>query len=160
MQKPLVNQKFLLKKMPGKGGWTYADLPQVAQNKNAPFGWVKVKGTIDGIEINKYHLMPYGEGKLFLPVKAEIRKKIKKQAGDYVHVILYQDDEPVEAPAEMLECLKDEPKAHVFFNSLSDGERQNYIKWIYAAKQGETKVQRMADAINRLTRKEKFHDKV
>lgn len=82
LEKPLVNQKFLLKKIPGKGGWTYADLPGIAQNKNAPFGWVKVRGTIDGFEIRKYHLMPYGEGKLFLPVKAEIRKKIKKQEGD------------------------------------------------------------------------------
>ena len=78
MEKPLVNQKYLLKKIPGKSGWTYADLPQVIPDSNAPFGWVKVKGTIDGIEIKKYHLMPYGNGKLFLPVKAEIRKKNKK----------------------------------------------------------------------------------
>lgn len=159
MKKPIVNQEFLLKRIPGKGGWTYADLPQVAQNKNAPFGWVKVKGTIDGIEISKYHLMPYGEGKLFLPVKAEIRKKIKKQAGDYVHVTLYLDNEPLETPKEMLLCLKDEPQAYRFFKSLSDGEKQNYIKWIYSAKQEETKVQRMAETISRLMRKEKFHDK-
>ena len=69
MEKPLIDQKFVLKKIPGKGGWTYADLPRVIQNSNAPFGWVRVKGTIDGIEIKKYNLMPYGEGKLFLPIK-------------------------------------------------------------------------------------------
>lgn len=160
MQKPLVNQKFLLKKIPRKGGWTYADLPQVAQNKKAPFGWVKVKGIIDGIEFNKYHLMPYGEGKLFLPVKAEIRKKIKKQAGDYVHITLYLDDEPIEIPKEMLLCLKDEPQAYRFFKSLSEGEKQNYIKWIYSAKQDETKVQRMAEAINRMLKNMKFLDKI
>lgn len=160
MEKPLVNQKFLLKKIPGKGGWTYADLPQVAQDKNAPFGWVKVKGTIDGIEINKYHLMPYGEGKLFMPVKTEIRKKIKKQEGDYVHVTLYLDDEPTEVPEEMSLCLKDEPQAEKFFNSLSDNERQNYIKWIYSAKQKETKVQRIAETISRLMRGQRFYDKV
>jgi len=48
MEKPLIDQKFVLKKIPGKGGWTYADLPRVIQNSNTPFGWVKVKGTIDG----------------------------------------------------------------------------------------------------------------
>ena len=160
MQKPLVNQKFLLKKIPGKGGWTYADLPQVAQNKNAPFGWVKVKGTIDDVEINKYHLMPYGKGQLFLPVKAEIRKKIKKKEGDYVHVTLYVDDEPIKVPEEMQLCLKDDPQAEKFFDSLSDGEKQNYIKWIYSAGREETKVQRMAETINRLMRKEKFYNKV
>lgn len=46
--KPLVNKKYLLEKYPGKGGWTYAVIPEVLQNKKAPFGWVKVKGTIDG----------------------------------------------------------------------------------------------------------------
>lgn len=39
-----------------------------------------------------------GNGKLFLPVKAEIRKKIKKAEGDKVHVILYPDNEPLEVP--------------------------------------------------------------
>lgn len=50
-----------------------------------------------------------GNGNLFLPVKAEIRKKIKKQAGDYVHVILYKDDSVFEVPQEIIDCLKLEP---------------------------------------------------
>ncbi len=45
---PLVNQSYLLQKFPGKGGWVYAAIPEVLQNKNNPFGWVKVKGSIDG----------------------------------------------------------------------------------------------------------------
>lgn len=159
MQEPLVNDTFLLRKIAGKGGWTYADLPQVTQDKNAPFGWVKVQGTIDGYEIKKYHLMPYGEGKLFLPVKAEIRKKIKKQEGDYVHVILYPDNEPTEIPEEMLLCLQDEPEAHTFFNSLADNEKQNYIKWIYSAKIEETKVERLTQTISRLLKMLKFYDR-
>ena len=35
---PLVNRKFLLEKYPGKGGWTYAAIPEILQNKNNPFG--------------------------------------------------------------------------------------------------------------------------
>jgi hypothetical protein len=159
MEKPLVNQKYLLQKIPGKGGWTYADLPQVIPGSNAPFGWVKVKGTIDGIEIKKYHLMPYGNGKLFLPVKAEIRKKIKKEAGDYVHVILYPDNEPIEIPAEMLLCLQDEPEAFRFFNSLNESEKLNYLKWVYSVKTDETKVERIAKTLDRLTKHLKFTDK-
>ena len=159
MEKPLVNQKYLLQKIPGKGGWTYADLPQVIPDSNAPFGWVKVKGTIDGIKIKKYHLMPYGNGKLFLPVKAEIRKKIKKEAGDYVHVILYPDNEPIEIPAEMLLCLQDEPEAFRFFNSLNESEKLNYLKWVYSVKTDETKVERIAKTIDRLTKHLKFTDK-
>lgn len=42
-EKPLVNATYLLKKFPGKRGWTYAEIPEVLQNKNNLFGWVKVK---------------------------------------------------------------------------------------------------------------------
>src|SRR5690606_11351229 len=87
--KPLVDKKYKLEKYPGKGGWTFARIPEVMQDKNKPFGWVKVRGTIDGYEIKKYNLAPMGDGKLFLPVRAEIRKKINKKEGDIVHVILY-----------------------------------------------------------------------
>ena len=80
-EKPLVNNDYLLEKFQEKGGWTYAQIPKVLQNKHSPFGWVRVRGTIDDFEIKNYHLMPLNNGKLFLAVKAGIRKKIKKQAG-------------------------------------------------------------------------------
>lgn len=157
--KPLVNKKYLLEKFHGKGGWTFARIPDISQDKKAPFGWVKVRGTIDDYEIRKYHLMPMGNGNLFLPVKAEIRKKIKKHEGDYIHVILYPDNEPLEVPEEMLLCLKDEPAALKFFTSLSESEQKFYIEWIYSAKKSETKISRLAQAINRLMRGLKLYDK-
>jgi hypothetical protein len=156
MGKPLVDKKYMLEKYPGKGGWTYATIREVRPDKKAPFGWVKVKGSIDGFKISKYHLMPTGNGKLFLPVKSEIRKKIKKQAGDYVHVILYPDNEPLEIPEELLLCLQVEPEALQFFHSLSESEQLNYLKWIYAAKTDQTKVDRIAKTLNRLTKKRRI----
>jgi hypothetical protein len=157
--KPLVNKKYQLEKFPGKGGWTFARMPEIVKNKKSPFGWVKVKGTIDGYEIKKYHLMPMGNGMLFLPVKAEIRKKIKKDVGDSVHVILFPDNEPLIVPEEMLLCIKDEPKALHFFNSLSESERKFYIDWVYSAKKEETKINRIAKTVNRLARGLKLYDK-
>jgi hypothetical protein len=157
--KPLVNKKVVLEKFNGKGGWTYARIPEILQDKHAHFGWVKVRGTIDGYEIRKYHLMPMGNGKLFLPVKAEIRKKIKKEEGDKVHVILYPDNEPQEVPEEMLLCLQDEPAALKFFNSLSESEQKYYIQWIYSAKKDETKVDRLAKTIDRLLQGLKMYDR-
>lgn len=157
--KPLVDKRFKLERFQGKGGWTYAHIPQILQDKSKPFGWVKVRGSIDGYEIRKCHLMPMGNGKLFLPVKAEIRKKIKKQEGDFVHVILYPDNEPMEVPDEMLLCLKDEPLALRFFNSLSESEQKFYIQWIYSAKKEETRIDRLAKTINRLMRGLKLYDK-
>ena len=160
MMKPLVNKKFILERFPGKGGWTFARIPEITQEKKAHFGWVKVKGTIDGYAISKYHLMPMGNGNLFLPVKAEIRKKINKKEGDKVHVVLYLDNEPLVVPEEMLLCLQDEPLALKFFNSLSESEQKFYIQWIYSAKKEDTKVDRMVKTINRLVKGLKLNDKV
>ncbi len=114
MEKSIVNKIFLLEKYPGKGGWTYARIDPIKITKKKPFGFIKVKGSIDGYKIQKYHIMPMGAGLYFLPVKAEIRKKIKKSEGDSVHIILYEDNEPLVVPAEMLLCLQDDRMALLF----------------------------------------------
>jgi hypothetical protein len=159
MKRPeaLIDKDYRLERFEGKGGWTFARIPEITQDKNMPFGWVKVSGSIDGYEIRKYHLMPMGDGRLFLPVKAGIRKQIGKQAGDWVRVVLWPDNEPLEVPDELVMCLEDEPSALRFFNSLSDSERRFYIQWIYSAKKEETKYARMAKTINKLSKGLKMH---
>ena len=159
MEIPLVDKKYLLEKYPGKGGWTYAQIPEILQDKHSPFGWVKVKGSIDNHEFKNYRLMPMGNGKLFLPVKAEIRKKIGKKEGDWVNVILFADNTPTEIPEELLLCLLEDPTANQTFLSYSDGEQKAYVDWIYSVKTDETKVERIAKTLNRLTKGQKFYDK-
>lgn len=156
--KPLVNKRYLLEKFPGKGGWTFARIPDIIPGKDTPFGWVRVKGSVDGVALTKYHLMPMGNGLLFLPVKAGIRKQIGKEAGDTVHVILYADDDALEIPEELLQCLEDEPEAAAFFNTLTGSQKKYYIDWIFTAKQADTKIKRLSNTINRLLKRQKFHD--
>ena len=156
MKNSLTNKTYLLEKFPGKGGWTYARIPEIKPDKNAPFGWVRVKGTIDDYEIKNYHLMPMGNSQLFLPVKAEIRKKIKKQAGDYVTVILYLDNTPAELPEELKLCLQNEPNAYETFCSYTDGEQKAFIDWIYSAKKEETKVERIVKMLKKLEKGERL----
>lgn len=121
MDEKLVDKEYLLEKLPGKYGWTYTIIPEIRPDPNAPFNWVKVRGTIDSYQIKGYRLMPSGDvmpsgkGVLFLAVNAEIRKKIQKQAGDYVHIVLYPDNEPIEIPKEFLLCLQDDIVALQFF---------------------------------------------
>lgn len=157
--KLLVDKKYKLEKYPGKGGWTFARIPEILQDKTKPFGWVKVSGSIDGYVIKQCHLMPMGNNELFLPVRAEIRKKIGKQEGDMVHIQLYLDDAPLEIPGELQLCLEDEPTALHFFNKLTDSERRYYVDWIYGAKKQDTKIDRMAKTINRLMHGLKMNDK-
>lgn len=149
---PVVNNEYLIEKFPGKGGWSYVAIPEISQDSKNPFGWVKVKGTIDSFEINQYKLMPMGNGRLFLPLKAEIRKKIGKQAGDTVSVTLFQDDTPLKIPDELMECFKYEPK-HIYeaFQQLSEGRKKMYIDCIYSAKKEETKARRIAKLLESLS---------
>jgi hypothetical protein len=158
MEDPLVNKQCFIKKFEGKGGWTYTEIPEILQDKSAPFGWVQVRGSIDGYEIKQYKLMPMGNGQLFLPLKTEIRKAIKKGEGDWVHVVLYADNSPVEVPDELLVCLLDAPRAHTFFNTLTDSNKKYYIDWIFNAKKLETRVNRIAKAIERLEKGLKMYD--
>ena len=155
-EKPLVNKKYLLERYSGKGGWTYAAIPEVLQDKNSPFGWVKVKGRIDDFEIKNYKLMPMGNGQLFLPVKSAIRKKIGKKEGDWVSVTLYADNAPTEIPEEFLDCLKEESIAYHTFLTYTDGQQKEFIDWIYSAKTDSTKVERIAETINKLLKQEKY----
>jgi hypothetical protein len=158
-EKPLVNKKYLLEKYPGKGGWTYAIISEISQDKKAPFGWVKVKGSIDDYELHSYKLMPMGNGKLFLPVKAEIRKKIGKKEGDWVKVVLYLDSSPLAIPEEFIICLKEDSAAYKTFLKYTEGQQKEFIDWIYSAKTEKTKEDRIAVTLNKLAKQQKLRDK-
>ena len=146
----LLKTKLLLEKFPGKGGWTYAQLDEIKPSKDTPFGWVRVKGRIDDFCFSNYRIMPMGNGKLFLPVNAKVRKQIKKEAGDYIEVELYKDDTPTEIPEELLFCLKEDMDAFKAFQKKSDGQKKALIDWIYDAKTDETKINRIAKMMNDL----------
>ncbi len=146
--KPLVNEKMKLEKFPGKGGWTYCRLPGVTPDPHAHFGWVKVRGTIDDFELRQYHLMPMGNGELFLPVRAEIRKKLKKGEGDMVHIVLYHDEDDVYIPEEMMECLNDDPEAKAAFCKLPPEKQRELVKYIFALKDEQNRAERIAGLMN------------
>ncbi len=160
-ENPLVDTNYLLQKFPGKGGWTYAEIPEISQNKNNPFGWVKVRGFIDDYQLKQYKLMPMGSGKLFLPVKSAIRKKIRKEAGDFVHVCLYADNSLLEIPQEIKDCLLNESKkVYEKFLLFTEGERKSYLDWIYGAKTEETKAKRIIEMMDRVAENIKFNQKI
>jgi hypothetical protein len=143
--KPLVNKKIFLEKFHGKGGWTYARLPGVKPDPHAHFGWIKVRGFIDDVEIRQYHLIPMGNGELFLPVKAEIRKKIKKEAGDTIKVVLYRDEDEVFIPEELQDCLDLDPDAKKSFAKLPLDRKREVIQYIYKLKNPENRAERIAE---------------
>ncbi len=153
----MIRFTVIIKKFGSKGektGWTYFEVPvDIAQalkpeNKKE----FKVKGKLDKYAIKRTSLIPMGGGIFIMALNAEMRKAIGKKEGAMLEVQLTEDKSDFIFNADFIECLKDEPAAQAYFQTLTGSHQRYFSKWIDSAKTDATKTKRIAMAVNALAR--------
>ena len=137
-----------------KTGWTYVLLAATQAQKLFPGNKksFRVKGKLDNYFIKGIAVLPMGDGSFILPVNATMRKATGIRQGATIKVELEIDAERPELFPALLECLQDEPQALRFFNSLPNGHRLYFSRWIASAKTTPTQAKRIALAVNALSK--------
>ncbi|MDB5283764.1 MAG: hypothetical protein JWO06_2839 [Bacteroidota bacterium] len=141
-----------------KTGWTYIVIPGEIAVKLNPDNRksFRVKGKLDKYAISQVSLLPRKDGDYIMPFNAGMRKGTGKRKGAELLVQLETDKSEILPPADLIECLADEPKALDFFNSLTKGHQNYFTKWIESAKTEPTKAKRIAQSINALAKNQHF----
>jgi hypothetical protein len=143
-------QKFK-SKLEKAGSWTIVRVPFDARKIWGSGGYTRIMGSIDGMPF-KGTLMPMGDGIHCFPVKAGMRKEIRKDAGDPVSVILEKDLEVpvIEMPSELKGAFKASKEAKKLFDSYTPSVRKEYCKYISEGKKKETREKRAVDVVLKL----------
>ena len=133
----------------------YVLIPFDVEKEYGKKGQVKVKALIDG-EPYRGSLINMGYG-MMLGVRQDIRKKIGKNPGDKVHIVIEQDFEhrKVEIPPDLKEMFLHNMDAERFFANLSYTHQKEYVAWINDAKKEETRAIRLEKTIRMLQEKKK-----
>jgi hypothetical protein len=145
-----------------KTGWSFIEITQKQAEKLKPGCRVsfRVKGKIDDFILNKTAILPMGDGSFILPVNGQIRKAIKKNAGDKVKVELHLDERPLTLLPEFIQCLKDDSIAYEFFQTLPKSHQTYFSKWIESAKTVSTRTKRITMAVIALSEKQGFGEMI
>jgi len=154
----MVQFSTIIKKFDDQGektGWTYIEVPMSIANQLKPNNKksFRVKGKLDNYSFRGIALIPMGGGNFILALNAEMRKKVAKNKGAKLLVVLAPDPDYIIEPSREFEaCLSDEPSARDYFHTLAKSHQAYFCKWIESAKTEPTKVKRIAQAVSALSK--------
>jgi hypothetical protein len=116
-----------------------------------------VLARVDGVEYRS-RLAVYG-GKSYLGLRKELLRRIGRETGEVVKISLEEDVAEPEVPApaevteppELLAALEENPAVQAAYDALPPSHRREYARWIGEAKQADTRAERVAKMVRRLS---------
>lgn len=131
--------------------WTILLLPKNASAQLPSRGQVMVKGTINNFQFQTA-LEPDGNGSHWLQVTTAMQKSIHVAAGDTVSVTIEptKDWPEPEVPADIQAALDADPQIEALWKRVTPLARWEWIRWIRATNQKETRKHRIEVACSKL----------
>jgi bifunctional DNA-binding transcriptional regulator/antitoxin component of YhaV-PrlF toxin-antitoxin module len=106
---------------------------------------------VNGVEYRS-RLMVYG-GRSYLGLRKDLLRQLGVGPGDQIEIELVEDHQErvVVEPAELTQALADNAAAKAAYEKLPFTHRNEYARWIDEGKKPETRADRVAKTIRRLT---------
>lgn len=142
-----------------KTGWSYIFIPNAIADliKPGERRSIRVKGTIDRVEISGIGLLPMGEGDFIMVLNKPLRKQLGKEAGAKVELNLSFDaDFKIEMPDDLEICLADEEILLKQFLSMAKSHQNYFINWLNTAKTEVTRTKRLVMIVKAMAEKYDF----
>jgi hypothetical protein len=133
------------------GDWTILRLPERASAKLPSRGLTLVEGTINGFR-SKIVLEPDGRGSHWFKIDSGLREAAGIEAGSKVTIAVEPSKvwpEP-EVPADLEKALASDPQANALWMTLTTMARWDWLRWIRATHNRETRSRRIEVALSKL----------
>ncbi|HEY7419771.1 MAG TPA: YdeI/OmpD-associated family protein [Ktedonobacteraceae bacterium] len=138
------------------GSWLILRLPEEASAKLPSRGMTMVEGTINGFRFQAA-LEPDGKGSHWFRVDKTMCEAARADAGDTVTLSIEPTKEWLEpeVPADFKQALSAVPQAHALWMKITSSARWDWIRWIRATKEPETRKRRIEVACSKLKKGER-----
>jgi len=143
----------------GPGTWSYLEVPRTETDRLGTRARVAVRGTVNGAPV-RTSLLPDGDGGFTMVVNATTRSAAHADEGDRVVVRLEVDTarRTVRTPDDLARALRTSARARSTWGELSFSHRKEYVDWLRATKNPETRARRIRAALGRLERGDPLSD--
>ncbi len=133
------------------GDWTILRLPKSASAQLPSRGMALVDGTINGFR-SRFVLEPDGKGSHWFRVDAGLREAARIDASGTVTMAVKPSSDWPEpkVPADLKKALAADPQANALWVKITPMARWDWLRWIRATSNEETRSRRIEVALSKL----------